>query len=130
MLFIYLLDVMSKWILKNQNKTNQNVNKKLQFSNTIVSPSYNKAHPIKGCPLIRPNFRCNEIVRYYIIIPSREATPIKGAFFLFQKGQPYKRTTVYNYTNVLLQYIYYTCFNTKLQYKDGQSLPVPLLDDS
>jgi hypothetical protein len=104
---------------KNQNKTNQNLNKKLHFSNTIVSPSYNKAHPIKGCPLIRPNFRCNEIVRYYIIIPSREATPIKGAFFYFRKGCLIRGGLLYIITQMYFCSTYTTLastlnYNTKM----------------
>jgi hypothetical protein len=54
--------------------------------------------PPKDIPLIRPDFKCTEIVIYYEIAPSRYTTTLMyKATLSFQKEWPYKRGTTVKY---------------------------------
>jgi hypothetical protein len=52
--------------------------------------------PPKAIALIRPDFTCTEIVKYYYLVPHMRGHPDYNAFFfILQKGWFYKnRTTV------------------------------------
>ena len=56
--------------------------------------------PLKTTPLIRPSFRCTEIVKCYSNFPLKRGHPSFKATFSLQKAWPYKRETT-----VLIKYI-------------------------
>ena len=53
--------------------------------------------PSKVVHLIRSDFRCNEIVKYHLIIPLRDAIPIiKSSFHCRRNGSGLIRGNYYN----------------------------------